>query len=154
MNKIKGSLLLLIALSMTYIGCNSLTGNIPTAPYIELISVSPTEATAFRDSIEFTLFYRDGNGDLGENSPEAENLWIQDSRNQVTYQYRIPALAPEKANVAIQGTLKIALESAPLIAGLETETVSYTIWLEDHSGQMSQKVKSPEIKLIAQKPVQ
>lgn len=129
-------------------GCAEISGNISSTPAIELVQVKPEMPVEYKDSIVFTLFYRDGDGDLGENDPDAENLFITDLRNEVTTGYRIPALAPGNDPVAIQGTLSVALENTFRISGADNETVTYEIQIIDRSGNKSNKLISPELKIL------
>ncbi|MCE9539881.1 MAG: hypothetical protein K8R85_11780, partial [Bacteroidetes bacterium] len=78
---------------------------ISTTPAIEFISITPSTAVEYLDKITITISYKDGDGDLGENSPDVKNLFLTDTRNNVTYQYRVSQLAPSGAATAIQGTL-------------------------------------------------
>ena len=136
--------LLSLCLSFFLLSCETITGNISPTPYLELVSLTPDSPEEFRDSLQFTLFYRDGDGDLGENDPDAVNLWIQDNRNEVIYAYRIPALAPENAAVAIQGTLEVTLDNTSLLSD-SAETFRYTIWMEDREGHKSKEIESPKV---------
>ncbi|UPT66975.1 MAG: hypothetical protein M0D57_21550 [Sphingobacteriales bacterium JAD_PAG50586_3] len=117
-------------------------------PYIEITSVTPTSAQAYSDTITFTVLYRDGNGDLGENNPDVYNLFLKDGRNQVEYKYRIQQLAPDNGSaVPIQGNLLVKLAGAPIINGGSSETVTYTMYVEDRAGNKSNVATSPTITL-------
>ena len=52
-------------------------------PEIEFISISPTIVQEFSDEIIITISYFDANGDLGENNPDVENLFVKDNRNEM-----------------------------------------------------------------------
>ena len=114
-------------------------------PYIEISNVTPTNAQAYSDTITFTVFYRDGNGDLGENDPNVYNLFLTDGRNQVQYKYRVQQLAPSGSNVPIQGNLKVKLAGAPIINGGSSETVTYSVYVVDRAGNQSNIATSPVI---------
>jgi hypothetical protein len=116
-------------------------------PYIEIASVSPSNAQAYNDTITFTVFYRDGNGDLGENNPNVYNLFLKDGRNQVEYKYRVQQLAPSGSDVAIQGNLNVKLAGAPILNGGTSETVTYSIYVVDRAGNKSNVAVSPVITL-------
>jgi hypothetical protein len=106
-------------------------------PYIEIASITPGNAQAYVDTVVITVFYRDGNGDLGENNPDVYNLFVTDNRNNVTYKYRVQQLAPTDANVAIQGNLKVELVGPPIINGGASESVSYSVYVTDRAGNQS-----------------
>jgi hypothetical protein len=125
---------------------------IEETPFIELKSINKTTIKAFEDSIVFEIFYRDGNGDLGENNDGIENLFLIDSRNQITYSYRIPQLAPdleENKSIAIQGTLNVVLKNTTLLdENLTEEKTIYSIYMIDRAGNKSNTVISEEITIV------
>lgn len=115
-------------------------------PEIELKSATPTTLQAFSDTLTFTVFYRDGDGDLGENSPDVYNLFLTDNRNNITYKYRIQQLAPSGPAIAIQGNLDVKLPNVPILDNTHTtETVTYSIYVVDRAGNKSNTVTSGNI---------
>ena len=86
------------------IGCGN-NETVSKIPYIEFVRVSPKQVQAFEDNLIFTIFYQDGDGDLGENNPDLHNLFLKDNRNDIVYEYRIEQLAPDGANITIQEKL-------------------------------------------------
>ncbi len=129
--------------------CNTGVG-ISEVPEITFESVVPNVVTEYQDSLYFTISYRDGNGDLGQNNTDDNNLFLQDSRNQVIYGFRIQQLAPDNATIAIQGNLNVTLPSAALVNGSNSESVSYTIWIVDRAGNESNRVNSNTVTVNAQ----
>jgi len=129
--------------------CGKLT-EISEVPEIAFESVVPNVVTEYQDSLYFTISYRDGNGDLGENNTDNNDLFIQDSRNQVTYGFRIQQLAPNNADIAIQGNLNVTLPNTAIINGGASESVSYTIWVVDRAGNESNRVNSSTVTVNAQ----
>ncbi len=138
-----------IALIMAIASCNVAPG-VSEVPEISFESVSPNVVTEYQDSLYFTISYRDGDGDLGENNTDDNNLFIQDSRNQVTYGFRIQQLAPDNADIAIQGNINVTLPNTAIINGGASESVSYTIWVVDRAGNESNRVNSSTVTVNAQ----
>lgn len=129
--------------------CN--TGEeISEVPEISFESVAPNVVTEYQDSLVFTISYRDGDGDLGENNTDNDNVFVQDSRNQVTYGFRVQQLAPDNANIAIQGNMNVTLPNTAIVNGGTSESVSYTIWVVDRAGNESNKVTSSTVTVNAQ----
>ncbi len=115
-------------------------------PDIELKSVAPATVQAFSDTLTFTIFYRDGNGDLGENSPDVYNLFLTDNRNSITYKYRIQQLGPDGSAIAIQGNLNVKLPGVPILDNNNTtETVTYSIYVVDRAGNKSNTITTGNI---------
>lgn len=115
-------------------------------PVIELINVSPTTVTALGDSIVFIIHYEDGNGDLGFNAPDSMSLYITDTRIPLTESFFVPLLAPEGADIAIQGELEVVLNNTILVnPDATSETVEFEIQLRDRSGNYSNMLVVPAI---------
>lgn len=114
-------------------------------PVIEFVSVTPGTVQEYTDSLTFTIYYRDGDGDLGENDADVKNLFLTDTRNQVTYKYRIQQLAPTGAAIPIEGNLNITLDNTAILDGSVSETVTYDIYITDRAGNRSNTVSSDEI---------
>jgi hypothetical protein len=129
--------------------CNT-GGEISEVPEISFESVAPNVVTEYQDSLVFTISYRDGDGDLGENNTDNDNVFVQDSRNQVTYGFRVQQLAPDNANIAIQGNMNVTLPNTAIVNGGQSESVSYTIWVVDRAGNESNKVTSSTVTVNAQ----
>jgi hypothetical protein len=126
------------------------TSSISEIPEISFESVVPNVVTEYQDSLYFSISYRDGDGDLGQNNTDNHNLFIQDSRNQVTYGFRIRQLAPTNATIAIQGTLHLTLANTAIVNGGNSESVNYTVWVVDRAGNESNRVSSSTVTVNSQ----
>jgi len=114
-------------------------------PEIKLIKTNPTTVTALQEPIYFEIEYTDGNGDLGENDPDAKNLTLIDTRINIKYQYRIKELVPNGANVPISGTLLFSIPNAFITNGEPSQTVEYRIFVTDRAGNKSNEISSGKI---------
>lgn len=106
-------------------------------PVILDVVASPTSVIEYQDEIIFEVSYRDGDGDLGENEPNAANLYVVDNRIAVTESYRIQELTPDGAVIPISGTLRVVLPSTGITDGSTSQTVTYDIYLRDRAGNES-----------------
>jgi len=111
-------------------------------PEITFVSVSSTNVNS-SDALTFVISYQDGNGDLGENTTDARNLYLLDSRISTPYQYRISELSPN-SSIIIKGTLSVKLDHAGLL-GAGPENVVYSIYVVDRAGHQSNTVISPTV---------
>jgi hypothetical protein len=145
----KKTLWIVLGMLGTLSACTKLA-EISEVPEIAFESVVPNVVTEYQDSLYFTVSYRDGNGDLGQNNTDNNNLFIEDSRNQVTYGFRIQQLAPNNADIAIQGNLNVTLPNTAIINGGASESVSYSIWVVDRAGNESNRVSSSTVTVNAQ----
>jgi hypothetical protein len=111
-------------------------------PEIEFVSVTPTSLKEYSAPLSFTIKYRDGDGNLGENNADVKNLFLTDNRINVSYTYRIQQLAPDNTTIPIQGTLNIDLASVNIINSAASQTVTYSIYVVDRAGNKSNVVTS------------
>lgn len=116
-------------------------------PKIEYIGISPTVANEYTDSVTITIKYNDGDGDLGENTTTAKNCFVTDNRIGITYQYRIKQLAPDGANIPIEGNLNIELGGQGITDNSNQQSASYTIYLVDRAGHQSNFVTTAAISI-------
>ena len=144
MDRFKTVSLFLIVATLGFSACNVGSG-VSEIPEITFESVVPNTVTEYQDSLYFTISYRDGDGDLGQNNTQEDNLFIEDSRNQVTYGFRIQQLAPDNAEIAIQGNINVTLPNTAIINGGTSESVSYNIWVIDRAGNESNRVSSSTV---------
>jgi hypothetical protein len=145
----KRNALFLLGAALFLAACDKTT-EISDIPEISFESVVPNVVTEYQDSLYFTISYRDGNGDLGENNTDDHNLFIQDSRNDVTYGFRIQQLAPTNADITIQGNINVTLDNTAIIDGGTSESVSYTIWVVDRAGNESNRVSTSTVTVNTQ----
>jgi hypothetical protein len=113
-------------------------------PTVELVSVSSSSIKE-GDGLVFKIKYTDGDGDLGENEPNKNNLFLTDNRVNVTYQYRIQQVAPSGSGIIVKGSFNIELKSTAITDGSNSQAVSYSIYLKDRAGHTSTTVVTPAI---------
>ena len=128
---------------ITLVASCSKKEEISNIPEIGFISVTPETVTQFQDSLIFRISYKDGDGDLGENNDTVHNVFLTDSRNNVTYKYRLQELAPLSSNISIQGNVNIKLSTVGLLdENANQETATYSIFIQDRAGNSSNIVTS------------
>ncbi len=133
------NIVVLFFVSLTIVSCKK-AEEIGPIPEIEFISVTPANVQEYADSLVFTIKYRDGDGDLGENTSDAENFFLADSRNNVIYKFRIPQLAPDNSSIIIEGNLNVTLANTAIIDGSASQTFTYSIYVKDRAGNQSNTV--------------
>jgi hypothetical protein len=133
------SLVLVFLVSVALVACKKVD-EIGPIPEIEFVSVTPGNVQEYADSLVFTIKYRDGDGDLGENTSGAENFFLADSRNNVIYKFRIPQLAPDNSSIIIEGNLNVTLANTAIIDGSNSQTFTYSIYVKDRAGNQSNTV--------------
>lgn len=117
-------------------------------PQVLSVAVSPGTVRAFQDSVVFLVEYRDGDGDLGENTASAKNLFLVDNRIGITETYRIQALAPAGSDIPITGTLRVILPSTGPTNGSSSQSATFTVYLRDRAGHESNRFVTQAITIV------
>ena len=131
-------LVILIAL----VGCKKEEIVFEATPNIEFVSISPTSVTEFQDEVIVTIKYRDGDGDLGENTPDVKNLFVTDSRNNVEYSFRVQQLAPSDSDINIEGQLEINLKTLSVVGVGDSESAIFDVYIVDRAGNQSNSIST------------
>jgi hypothetical protein len=118
---------------------------ISDTPIIEFKSISPATVQEYSDDIIITIFYSDGDGDLGENNPDIHNLFVEDNRNGIVYQFRIPHLAPDNNSIAIEGDFNITINGSGITDESSSQQVNYAIYVTDRAGNKSNTIITSSI---------
>ena len=110
---------------------------ISDTPIIEFKSISPATVQEYSDNIVITISYSDEDGDLGENNPDIHNLFVEDNRNGIVYQFRIPHLAPDNNSIAIEGDFNITINGSGITNESSSQQVNYSIYVTDRAENKS-----------------
>ena len=139
----------LLFISVLILSCKTETAPVfPDKPTLKSITLSHTQIQEFKGNVILTLSYEDGDGDLGEDDPDKNTLWVKDSRLPDADLYHVQPLAPLESNVPIQGTLQVKLNRLFLLGNGVSEQVSFTVKIQDRSGKWSDEVVSPSIEIV------
>jgi len=126
-------------------GCKKDEDNYGPKPEIEFVAISPGTVAAFSDSLEITIRYTDGDGDLGENVSGVENAFVTDTRTSLTYGLRIRQLAPDNANIIIQGQVKLIIPALGHSGGATSESATFQVYVKDRAGNQSNVVTTTPV---------
>ena len=118
---------------------------ISDTPIIEFKSILPTTAQEYTDDIIITISYSDIDGDLGQNDPDIHNLFVEDNRNGIVYQFRIPHLAPDNNSIAIEGDFNITINGSGITDESFSQQVNYAIYVNDRAGNKSNTITTSTI---------
>ncbi len=114
-------------------------------PEISNLTVTPTQVEEFTDSVTISFDYYDFNGDLGHSDPNVTSLSVKDSRLQFEDLYHVKPLAPEDANVPIQGRLTVRLNNLFILGNDSVEQLQFEVMIQDRAGNWSELVESDTI---------
>lgn len=135
--------LFIFGISSLFFSCKKESIVFNSTPTIEFVSISPTIANQYTDSVSVTIKYTDGDGDLGENNASVKNCFIRDNRIGIVYEFRIKQLAPD--NSPITGTLNLELGGQGITDTSSQQYVSYTIYVKDRAGHISNSIVTSSI---------
>jgi len=143
-------LLSLLLLSLILVSCKKDDeDDITSIPHITFKSISPGTIKEYKDSVVIGIEYTDGDGDLGENGTGIENAFITDTRNNLTYSFRIRQLAPDNANIIIRGNLNIVVPSLGLLnSSLSSESATFQVYIKDRAGNSSNTVTTSSVTVV------
>lgn len=116
-------------------------------PEISFLNISPPVVKAYKDSITFDITYKDGDGDLGENNANVENLFLTDNRIDLVYKFRIKQLAPDGEGIPIQGSLSVILKNTTLTDSSFVQSASFSIYVIDRAGNKSNTIQTSSIEI-------
>lgn len=114
-------------------------------PQLTFVSISPSTAVEYTNSITIAFSYDDLDGDLGQNDPNVTNLFITDSRNNVIYNYRISQLAPDNSTIHIKGNLDAIIKNTAITDGSSSQQVTYSLYVKDRAGNTSNTITTTAI---------
>jgi hypothetical protein len=106
-------------------------------PEIQLVEVSHDTIRQYEDVLSIRISYKDGNGDLGFESPEEYALFIRDIRLESFDGFYIGPLSPPGADVPIQGNLNVEFPSLFLFGNGAVENTRFQIKMIDREGNES-----------------
>ena len=144
--------LLIICLLLLFFACKKKDNLvISDEPSIELVSVNKTEIKEFTDSLVFTVSYRDGNGDLGTESPDSTVIEIIDNRDpqNLVFGYHLSPRSPNGTNLIVQGQLQLVLKNIIILNSANTsESTTFSIRIKDRAQNWSNRVETGEISIV------
>lgn len=110
------------------------------SPFLVFESISPSSVQEYTDDIIIVISYSDVDGDLGESDPDIYNLFVEDSRNGIQYQFRIPHLAPDNNSIAIEGNFNISINGSGITNESSSQQVNYNIYVTDRAENKSNTI--------------
>ena len=129
----------------------------PLEPRIEFVSLFP-EAVPQLENTMITLYFEDGDGDLGGDSIA---IYIRDPRDEsLTALYRVPEIPLENVSSSISGELIFPYTNCCIYDNGElpcrpssvttSQQVVFELFIEDRAGNQSNVLSLPPITFICQ----
>ena len=135
--------LLLISMVFLFFSCKKEDDGVSFA--ITLEDVYPTSIAQFQENIFVTLYYSHNEGFVGFFDPDRLSLEIKDSRlDSADYYHLIPVHPPDQS-LSVTGEILIEIDSPFILGNGMSETLSYSIRIQDSKMQWSNVVVTPSI---------
>ena len=112
---------------------------------ITLKNTTPTNLQEFQENVMVTLEYQHPEGFLGFSDPDYLSLEIHDDRLSNPDFYHLQPLSPPNQTISIQGTINIEIDSPFRFGNGNSETLSYSIRIQDNKMKWSNTVTTPTI---------
>lgn len=124
---------------------------VSTVPEITYKSLSTNFVTQCVDSLKVVFEFKDGDGDLGyPKSDSTTDVFLKDSRTNMTLDYSFPDITPTARNKAVQGEVTITVAPCVLLCrgipiGRISDTLYFDIYIKDRAGNKSNTIKTSDI---------
>ena len=109
-------------------------------PAITFKSITPSTYKAGTDSLFIVFSYSDVDGDLGEDSVDAKNMFVTDNRNSTLYQFRVKQLVATGTIMAIKGDIQIKMPNVGITNGVTNESATFNVYIKDRAGNKSNTI--------------
>ena len=158
----------LLALGLAFLVYNCVQPpNYPNTPQINYVginqqAISQGNANNPADTLEITLSFTDGDGDLGIDDSTVD-FFLTDSREGFVDIKKLPVIPDQGIGNGISGEITVRLLNKPFgicctypdgstpcvpNANFPTDTMSYTIQIKDRAGNMSNKIQTETITIL------
>ena len=81
---------------------------VSSVPVIKFLDVNSTSIKEFKDSLVLRFEYTDADGDIGEDNPDKNDLFIKDRRLANADYYFVKPLSPPGSEIKIKGIISAA----------------------------------------------
>ena len=121
-----------------FLSCNEDNG-IPYSetPEIELIGISHDTVVQYQEVLTLTIRYRDGDGDIGYESPDKYAVHVRDTRLEKFDGFYVGPVAPPGSEVPVEGKIDIEFPNLFVFGNGRAEKTFFEIKMMDRAGNES-----------------
>lgn len=134
----------LILVSICFLSCNK-DSAVSSVPVIKFLDVNSTSIKEFKDSLLIRFEYTDADGDIGEENPDKNDLFIKDRRLANADYYFVKPLSPPGSEIKIKGIISVQIKNTFLLGTGNSELTQFDIKLRDRAGNWSNSINTPNI---------
>lgn len=118
---------------------------VSSVPVIKFLDVNSTSIKEFKDSLVLRFEYTDADGDIGEDNPDKNDLFIKDRRLANADYYFVKPLSPPGSEIKIKGIISVQIKNTFLLGTGNSELTQFDIKLRDRAGNWSNSINTPNI---------
>lgn len=142
-------ILIIVLLISTLVSACVKPPEYPPEPRIELVEVNKVSFQEFDpDSLRVTIYFEDGDGDIGGADVDSLNMFWEDSRVPgFQIASKIPFIELQGNHAAISGNIYAVRGISQCINPVDVDTFYYTIQIRDRAGNWSNTIRTPDLYL-------
>ena len=149
------SVLIIFSLSLFLaVSCDNDPG-FSDEPALTFVDIQPRFPRQFIDTINISVSFTDGDGDLGDDNNEVKNIFVVDNRPWLTPEqaqlfFTVPNLTPNTKNPAIQGTITVQIPPTAIRpgSGLTEEATTFDVYVIDRADNESNRVTTDSVTVV------
>ena len=117
---------------------------------ISIESTSPTSLVEFSENIMVRINYEHPDGYVGFYNPDYLSLEVKDSRLENADYYHLIPINPPNQNLSTSGNILIEIDAPFVLGNGLTETLTYSIRIQDREMKWSNAISTPSIVVTKQ----
>jgi len=142
-NKYLPSFIVFLVL-LAFVSCSK-DSAISSVPVIKFLDVNSTSIKEFKDSLVIRFEYTDADGDIGEDNPDKNDLFVKDRRLVNADYYFVKPLSPPGSEIKITGIISVQIKNTFLLGTGNSELTQFNLKLRDRAGNWSNSINTPNI---------
>ena len=117
-------------------------------PEIELVGISHDTVVQYDEVLVLTITYKDGDGDIGFESPDKYAVFVRDTRLANFDGFYVGPVAPPGSSVPITGQISIEFPNLFIFGNGNSEKTQFEIKMIDRSGHESNLLMTDQIVIL------
>ena len=142
-NKYLPSFIVFLVL-LAFVSCSK-DSVLSSVPVIKFLDVNSTSIKEFKDSLVIRFEYTDADGDIGEDNPDKNDLFVKDRRLVNADYYFVKPLSPPGSEIKITGIISVQIKNTFLLGTGNSELTQFNLKLRDRAGNWSNSINTPNI---------
>ena len=142
-NKYLPSFIVFLVL-LAFVSCSK-DSALSSVPVIKFLDVNSTSIKEFKDSLVIRFEYTDADGDIGEDNPDKNDLFVKDRRLVSADYYFVKPLSPPGSEIKITGIISVQIKNTFLLGTGNSELTQFNLKLRDRAGNWSNSINTPNI---------